>query len=1012
MLRFANSVFIWFLILGIINIFLTKRDNLSLQYFLSFLHILEIFYFHQIASPSITFTIINQLIRPQFFITPKIRQHRLKLENIIIAKTQNQLKVMYNQEFQQIIQLNASQITIDNNYNLIYWFDEIAKELIFYKISYPKNVITPSKNYIYMVGGFQIYNQTKFCIKIKYKMENQYNKNQTLEFNNQCQNKSSIFYSKEDLQLPNKYEIKPDQNSKFRLNILDQYSFKSLCPKLQNFNPQDTILLYYEADSNISFSMIQTKDYIYFQNCHNATKSKVDIQNCQVFYFQSYLLLYNKNKQEFNIIDFQGKLIKRFKIQVEITQILQCQQIILIFASDGKDPKIINLQNHQQILLNNQSNNILNTLHQIYLQDKQKNQKLTHSHFFLNLKNPTLIQYNQYLIILINKRVKMLILESIQIIFLKQLLNQYDYFVGVHLISNSIIDYHFDKQQISSKYLALAALSQTKTYVLIVEIRIKKPLLLVKAIQIGRIEFFISGQQLFYYNFENEIEIYNLRYFEVQLQDFIKHNQIAINANVTFEIISETKRDPAISLGFTLKGYNECFKLFQKSNHSSIDSTQKQLMPYKYFQGPIDILKIEGSDGTNILEPLMLIEWIDISSLGNQSKIKKIDIGPILYNNQSSQISQIVNIILAENGFGQTFIINRINLLFARVLPINQQQILIFFMDQVESRSLKGAVYSIDEEQQCFGQKPILEINITLEISHNEYNFFKTGDLIIIKSKSHLFLYLLLKSSIQLIENNLNILDILKVQGNNQFYISFSEVGGTQDYQFNILTRNELNLVSTGTAILSLSTIFIELQAYIQILLIYSVREKNYINLLECEIIDSDFRILAYQIINQVQIITQIDINMENYSISFKMHKLLSHGLGNHMNLQFYSKNYLILKSKSSSVYFYDLTQPSNFIDHFGRIRQSTDLYYPFNTTHLYIYQATSSQIFLGELGYNFDTKIQLFENQTFTLVAENQVSQARCSITIIDISYQQVDSKFLIKFLFYFYLFQFFIFF
>ncbi|CAK67832.1 unnamed protein product (macronuclear) [Paramecium tetraurelia] len=932
-----------------------------------------------------------------------------QMENIVIAKTQNQLTVIYNQEYQQVIQLNTLHITIDNNYNLIYWLDEITKELIFYKISYPKNIIQPSKH-------VQVQNQKKICYKLKYIIEHQYNKNQTLDFNYQCQNESSTVYSKEGLQLPHKYEIKLDQNLEFRLNILDQYSFQSICPKHYNFNPNDTILLYFETNTNISFSMIQTKDYIYFQNCHNSNKSRVDIQNCQVFYFQSYILLHNQKKQELQLFGFQDILIRKFRIQIQITDIVQYQQIFLIFTSDSKDPKIIDLSKRYQIILNKQTNKILNALHQIYFQDKQQNQNLTTNHFFINFENQKLFQYNQYLIILIHKNVQMIRLENIQIIFLKQLLNLQYYLLGVHLINNSINDYHFDSQQVSvlssfkldhyelikplkyqinKKYLALASLSENKTYVLIFEIRITKPLLLVKVIQISRIEFFFLGYQLFYYNFEDEINIYNLLYFEVQLQDSTEHNEIAVKTNITFQIISEMKSEPTIYLGFTLKFYNECYRLFQKSNHSSINSTQNHIIPSKYFYGSIDLLKIEVSNETNILEPLRFIEWIDISRLRYEGRIKKIDIGPILFINQSFNETYSIYIVLADNDLGQTFIINPTDQLFVKILPINNQYILFFF-DQVNF--IQGAMYLIDEDTQNLIKEPIQELNITLNQSYSHYLIFKTGDLIVFKSKSQLLLYMILNSSIKFIENDLYILDILKVQGNNQFYISFSQLRDRQAYYFHVLSINQFNLVSIGTAILQLQTIFIELQAYVQILLYEHIDEKSQISILDCEIIDQEFRIQVFQIFNKIQIISQICIKIENYSISFKVLNILRHELGDKMKLQFYNKNHLILQSLSNSYYFYDLKEPLNFIDYFGSIIQNNDLYYPFNTTHLYVFQRNTSQIYLAELGYKIDTQSHLFENQIFTLVAENQLSQARCRITINENSHQEEDNNFLIK--------------
>ncbi|CAD8107049.1 unnamed protein product [Paramecium primaurelia] len=938
------------------------------------------------------------------------------INKILFIQTQNQLQVIYNHQYQQTIKLNTSYIVFNNDHNLIYWLDEITKEIVFYKLSYPRNLIEPTKKYIFYIESFSFYQkEMRSCYEIKYNMYGQYKLTQTLDFIYQCQNKSSLFYNKLGLQVPYQYDIKLDQKLEFGMNILDQHSFQQLCPKLQYINQQETILLYYETKTPQSFSVIQTKNYIYFQNCHDVNRFEIHIKDFQVFSFQSQILIYNQNKQELKLIRFIDQQIKEFKINGKIITILQNQQFVLVFTSDNKDPMMIDLLNSYIIQYHQKMYQMLNKLNQIYLQDEQNFQNQISQHFYYSQLSPKHIYYNKYLMIHHKIDVELFKLENIQIILIKEILSQQQYILGVHFIDNQIVQYSFDQKQISkisslnldeyqfirplkyqinTEYFAIACRNQTKTYVLIFEITRTKSPKLIKVIEISRTYFFFKEYQLFYYNSEDEIKIFNMLNFEIQLENYIPNkNEIVEKTKVTFQIISANKSDPRINLGFILKSYNQCYQLFQKSNNFSININQQNIITSNYFYGPIESLKIEYNDQVHINGPLLLQQWI---YQNNQNRIKKILISPIHMINQIEQ-----NIILFQDEFGQIIIFHTEEIEFTKLIPINEQSILILYPTN-SLFQLRGVIYLIDEDSQKLKQHPFQEMNFNLKNPYSEYDIQKIGDLIIFKSKFHSEFFKIINYMIQYIENDINFIEINKIKGNNQLYITLSELNNRKDLLFQILQFNEFQLISIGTAIVLIDTILNELNNYIPFGQDKILSYKDQFYILDCNINDKDVSILLFQILKNVSIISQIHINIDNYSISYKINKILRHGLElGLMILQFYNKNSLILKSYPDSFYFYDLSQDLKFFDYIGRIiDENQNYYYPWNTTHFILYQGNTSQIYIGKIGYQLDKQVEYLVNQTFTLVAENSVSQAICSIIINEINEQSEDSTLLSKLL------------
>ncbi|CAD8108337.1 unnamed protein product [Paramecium sonneborni] len=926
------------------------------------------------------------------------------LQNILFVKTQNELQIIYNQKIKQSIKTNSSYFVFNDKYNLIFQLDQISNYIVFYKFSYPRNLIQPTQKYIFYIQTSPFFNQKiKHCSEFKYITQTNSN-NITLKIINSCQKTSQLLLNKQDLNLPYQYLIKLEQKYEFRINIQDQYSFFQICP-IKSIYKQDSILEYYQTKiNNKSFSFVKTKEYIYIQNCDDMPQFKISTKECAVFFYQSQVLLWYQNKNLLKLINFQYEKKLEIKFDSRITNIIQFQMIVIVFTSNNKDPQLIDMITQIKITLKSKVYKILNKLNEIYLQDKKKYENEIIQFFYFSQATPQFIQYLQYFIFEIHTKIIYTRLDNIQIVFIKEMMSKQFYILGIHQTNNQIIDHYFDfvqieilykvnlddynlikplQYQIATKHIAIACQKENKIFALIFEIRIIKPLKLLKIIQISKNNFFFSEENFFYYDSFGEIIIINILNFDIQLENPVpQQSDHVTNTEISFQIISTIQTEPVVNLRFQLKFYNECFGLFQKSDHFQLNQStnnQPKILISNYFFGPIDQIKIVDNDKTQIYGPLLLSD--------DKNDLKEIMIENINFPQKFHYLQTQPKKLIFYYNSQYSLIFNQYKEVFFNVIFLDEERILFLFFSEVENE-LIGMIYQIKKDSLNLIIEPIFVTNITLNSNYDQYQVIKTGNLIVFKSEIPLIIYQNFNSSIKLIENHLNILDIFKIQGYNNLYISISRVNSEGDFLFNILYSNQFELIVNKTAILYWDQILIELTKFIDIDNYRSLNYQNKSNILECNIEEQIAKIVIIQTFRQYSVLSDILFYLNNYSIQYIPQKFLRNDIDEEIvTLELYNQNILFLKSFSNSIYFYDLNQDSKIYDYIGRQDQNNYSYYQLNTTHFFIFQRNTDKdlIFIGEIGYKIDVKNKTLGDKTFTLVAENKVSQAQCNITMIN---------------------------
>ncbi|CAD8103772.1 unnamed protein product [Paramecium sonneborni] len=912
------------------------------------------------------------------------------LQGIFMVQTQNELQVIYNSQFNQTIKMNSNYVIFNDQHNLIYLHDEIANEIIFYKFSYPRNLIQPTKKYIFYVFNYQ--QDIQICREIQYITQNNSNSVLTLSFNNKCQNTQQLFYSKKNLQLPYQYEIKIDKDYKFEIKISDIKCFFLICSNLKNINQQDIILLYYESQ-NQGYAVLKKQFLIYVQNCYGGLpKFQINTRACQVFYCQSYLLLFFQNKNVLKLINFQNGKIVEIKVSSEIKNIVQFKNCILIFTSNSKDIQLLDLHLQDQIILDYKIIKILKILNEIYLQEKSEIIEA----FYYSRTVSKFIQYLQFLIVEDHQKITLFRLENIQIVFLKGFNGNQFFILGIHLKYNQIIIYHFDFQQlqilynlqlgdyeiirplnydINEQYLAIASRKEKKNFVLIFEIRFTKSLKLIKILEISKFIFFFNSGKFFYYNSKDEITIFNFSDFEIQLENLVQQEMEDISKQViSFSIIQTSQTDPILNITFTINIYDECYRLFPKKSNYLMNYSQYQLQKIiisDFFHGVIDSIKIQDDNVTQIFGPLLLSE-ITYNQNNKDGIIIKIVKLEYLYKDNSKQQLQL----LYYNRGQDRFIFYEQNAKIINVIVIDEERILILFQSS-PNNCLNGNIYQIEQDSLNFViRNQIFSTEIILYRKYEDYRIFKTGNLIAFQSETSLIIYIIINKIIHLVENYSEIQEIHKIQGNNNYYITLSQV--YHEYFFLILSFIDDHYISKGNVTLPWDSILNEFKY-----LIYIENDSLFYYASKCQILESiiieqNLQIVLFHTFRQYSILSHIEINLETFSFSFIPQKFFRNGMEqDFLTLEFYNKCILILKSIQNVIYFYDLNQDSKFYDYIGRLDQNNYSYFSLNTTHFLVFSKTTKQIKIGELGYKIDLKDKISNNQTFKLIALNQVSQA-----------------------------------
>ncbi|CAD8204801.1 unnamed protein product [Paramecium octaurelia] len=315
----------------------------------------------------------------------------------------------------------------------------------------------------------------------------------------------------------------------------------------------------------------------------------------------------------------------------------------------------------------------------------------------------------------------------------------------------------------------------------------------------------------------------------------------------------------------------------------------------------------------------------------------------------------------------------------------------------------RGVTYCIDEITHQLQKEPLFEVKFDLNDREKGFQSIKTGNLIVFKGLPILLIYQIVELNLKLIPNQFNIIEIIKIKGDNQLYVSLS-LEMNDILLFQILIVNEIQFESKGSAILKFENIRVELFNHFRNYQLISFDKFRMLEFLECLIEDGQVKIIGLLMIEETQVISEIIIQMVSFRISYNLIKITRINLksDDEVQLVYYCQNILILRLSSSAItYFYDLTGNQVITDYIGRQTGLYHSYHILNTTHLVVYSNLEDIIFFAEVGYEIHFNEVYQGNNTFTLVAQNMLSSIQLNVTMIDINHGQIqDQNFIIIYL------------
>ncbi|CAD8082499.1 unnamed protein product [Paramecium sonneborni] len=420
----------------------------------------------------------------------------------LFVQYQNELLVIYNKYFRQNIKINDSHFVFYDKFNLIQQVDQISKQIYIYKFSFPRNILKPSKQYIYLTSSqFRSQIQTVDCIEVKKVVPQTFGQFKIIIFENQCQKQVDFLYSKAGLY--NQQDLKEFYQNETLLKISDRITIKN-----KKFEQFTYVLFLFQRITALHFKIRQQLSYIklffnkLYQNKHRYFSNIIQFNG-----HDNYILILKsyrtsaKREKIFQI--YQHQWIKqdsiRMKVKSQVLRMIQFQELLLVFTQDYQDSCIMNIKFARVFFYED----MFKILYQIFYQEILEKDKIENDQteaFFYQQNNPSFIQYQQQIIAIRNKKYNTYKTNNIQIIILKLMIKDFYYFLGLHLYNNDIIEHYFDLEQISifnnytllgyelirplkyeiqNQYLAIGIKNGSDKFIQVFEIYFTKPFKLV-----------------------------------------------------------------------------------------------------------------------------------------------------------------------------------------------------------------------------------------------------------------------------------------------------------------------------------------------------------------------------------------------------------------------------------------------------------------------------------------------------------------------------------------------------
>ncbi|CAD8051095.1 unnamed protein product [Paramecium primaurelia] len=922
--------------------------------------------------------------------------------NLIFILNTNGLEVIFNQKIRQTKQIYAQQLFFLEGYNFFYQIEEFQHEIYFYTYQEFNSYLIPSKQYIFELFSYDIFKISKsFCYKVQYKNSNDINTIITdIELQNKCQIHEQVQFNKQNIALPLHYQLQLlNDNANSIINITESFDFKQIC--IKQYFQTETVLLYFENNQ----VLLKNNEFIIIQDCDNYNRRTISIRSCQVFHYQFNILLVREYDLYYRIFYQQKQqwLVQKISTSSQIIKVMQFQDSVLVLTENA-DIIFINLNDIRSQKL---SRSLSKMLYQIFNSRKASNQinESEYQFFYSNQKGYIYISFFGYFLIYDQNDdfLRLLTLNNIDILSIQRLITNVFQILAIHRMENMIIQYfltgsqklnlqynytlnntqivkplkfYIEKLLIilvksnSSYQLQLFSLSKTKTFKLI------------KIIQIGRPEFFIMNQILYYYEENLVIKGYDLFSITIKFENqLIAQNNAFQNLQLAFNLVSKDGDDKVINCVINLNYYNFCQKIFPIDNEIKIylrKQTKQILRISDLFIGPIDQLFIKNNSKIEIKglqqqnEPLQLCQQFK-----QMDCIIQVQVDTNLFSNQKKQFY----LYILKHKKIKTLLpispdISR-ELKLLNLFLINKWQ-LAFILDFEQKVIIK--VYQINTETFTLSQNKIFEYNSNC--TSTNLNFYQVEDIIQLQFQFKDILFF--TPTFKFIKQNQKAYQqgIIFVQDSNQLYVEFQIQN--QDFIIKIFQYYSNNKFK------KINQILIPYYTFYQELLKHFNNQftskestpKNYS--LKSIKKGETITLLVLLMFKHYSLIIDIKFGESSSIIDFKITKILRNPDAFIEQYKVvYKSNILFLSSDLQNHYFYDLTHKEGLYNYQHLKSNKSILIYPVNNTHLIFYDDYSS-ITIGQLHYEIQLHDTHINKQTCILIAENSLSKSEIHITII----------------------------
>ncbi|CAD8105445.1 unnamed protein product [Paramecium primaurelia] len=944
--------------------------------------------------------------------------------NYLFFQYYNKVQIVWfgDQTF-EIICFPQSIVFIDQ-YNLFYIIDKQNQLISFYKINKLFNYLQPTKRYVYEIPKSYQRSYTFQCYEILYEDIKTKSNIINYEFKNECQSKEEIIVKKDNYNFPNYQEfLNLGEYQNTIKYIIQNVYLKEFCPVIEQYLEENE-LLYYQPTNLENYAILNSNDTLQVLFCNNQSSLEKDVRNYQVIQFQNGILLIKKKLQNTKVIYYSIGLNQQHQIQInsQIQEILQFKQYVILQTENQEDYLFLDILNARKCEISNKLKNMLNILNKDQIQSKMIRFYFDQFPLFqiyqinkqLVIEKADLIytyKMNDLSVIYTGESMKLshneILLYKYCVIAIHNKYNIIKQFIlddSLKLFENyQIEDYDLIRPivfQNSQEFLVIALIQQDQNYLFIFQIY--QPLKLIKILKIGKLKFHLINNLLYYYNKDQEIQIFNVKYITISYMNLAENQkQIVLNEKIPILFKHQIEENPQDQLYLEIKVNNYCRKLNSQQNEQIIYVEEKEMIRIEnidMFYGPIDQLSLINNPKLQLVGPFLQQQEIEECLIQQE----------VCYTNMVFE--QTVN-DEQQTLFYSLRYYNKYKILpFYSIKNLKENEIitkdvfifrnnLVLYFSEIKKLVFADVLYF--NRTLLNQQYDKLELQGFKKDDFKQAQFYQSNNLILIKTNQSEKLLKVTQNQIAEIEINFSLANILFIEKSDNQYIEMKIINKLDEcyFLFNIFQLKNTDLLIKNS--IKIEQDKIESILFTQIdIEIYQLQEYFKNQLLESYLIENEIELKVLQIGLSFSVISKITINLNKqnniYDTIYDIQKIIRHPKSYEMlNFEYYDNNILILSnSNNKQSFLYDLRQIKQFYDYIQKIDDNLLKLYPLNTTHYLFYFKEINQFIIGEIGFEIQRLEDLDDVETCIIKASNQVSQSQFTLIIKRVMFLSKEAK------------------